>query len=58
MQLKYKKHFSSKMKSLYVINKKNIATVKDKTSRILLASDFVTCTALYMLGFLFQLNRL
>ena len=46
------------MKSLYIINKKNIGTVKDKTSRILLASDFVTCTARHIQGFLFQLNRL
>ena len=43
MQLKYKKTlFSSKIKPLYIINKKNNwHCQRQKTLRILLASDFV-----------------
>ena len=55
MQLKYKKTiFSSKMKPLYIINKKNNwHCQRQKTSRILLASDFVTWTARYILDLVF-----
>ena len=54
MQLKYKTPFSSQMNPLYIINKKNNWHYqRQKTSRILLASDFVTSTARYILNLVF-----
>ena len=50
----WKTPFSSKMKPLYVINKKNNwHCQRQKTSKILLASDFVMWTKRYILGLVF-----